>query len=77
VGGTVSEEVDEAYVFFKNFAGEESFIRVIWEGPRDTYEPGEEVINDYGMRLDPVISKIEDSTTDFMRHHLFGHVERR
>lgn len=38
-----------------------SYLLIVWQGPDDRYPDGEEIISDYGMKLDSVISPLYDS----------------
>lgn len=59
---TAVKAVDEAYVFVAK-GEEESWLRIIWQGPDATYQEGEEIISDYGVSLSPVLEKIENAAT--------------
>lgn len=38
--------------------GKTSFLLIVWQGCDDTYQDGEEIISDYGMKLDAVLSPL-------------------
>lgn len=60
----VSAVEDAVLEFEKRTTGtavESSFIRVVWQGPDESYEEGEEIVSDYGMKLDSVISSVSEN----------------
>ena len=50
--------VEDATIYVSN-SEKTCAIRVVWQGDDATYEEGEEVICDYSMSLDSIISTVE------------------
>lgn len=58
----VARELDYLTIRVRKLDESESgTLFIVWQGPDNTYEDGEEIIADYSMNLDPVLGPLYDS----------------
>lgn len=55
----VIKSVEDGVIYFENSNSVTGYLVIVWQGPDETYEDGEEIVSDHTVNFSDIINSIE------------------